>query len=148
MKPLPPMVVAGAAAAVALLCLFTVMGYYGASVTLLKEQSDPYRMRYQKPRFAEVAEELPMDAVVGYVSNLSIDDPRGEVAFFGARYAVAPRLMVPHNSEATEEFVVGNFSADTQVQLEVARLATEGGLELVRDFGAGVLLFRKAGASE
>jgi hypothetical protein len=147
-KPLPSVVVAGAAGAVALLALVSALNQYRLTVALNDSDPDPYRIQYQKPRFAEAIAEIPADAVVGYVSNLDPAGVRGMVAFFGTQYGIAPRLLLPYEIERAEEFVIGNFSADVQTDAEVKRLTGDGQLELVRDFGAGVALFRKAEVAE
>jgi hypothetical protein len=80
-------------------------------------------------RFAAIKALLPERGVVGYIGEtgaMAMGD------YYAAQYALAP-LVVEHS--ANHPLVVGNFSS-------VAGISDESqGLQLVRDFGEGVLLF-------
>ena len=95
MKPRSSLVVLPAVGAVALLCLFAALEYYRATTVANKRSPDPYRIGYQERHFREAAEMLPADAVVGYISNAEFDSIPGAAAFFGAHWALAPRIVVP-----------------------------------------------------
>lgn len=73
---------------------------------------------------------LPERGVVGYIGEPGI---RALEDYYLAQYALAP-VVVDHSSE--HGLVVGNFPGAK------AFPPTEN-LQLVRDFGNGVLLFRK-----
>ncbi|MCW5977496.1 MAG: hypothetical protein KIT09_05440 [Bryobacteraceae bacterium] len=146
MTPRSSLVVNSALAAVALLSLYSLLDLYQATKFYNQQQPDPYRIGYQAPRFAEAMKMLPPDAVVGYVSNLDFGEIRGSSAFFGAQFALAPRIVVPNDHPASGPLVLGNFSADVETSDISSRLAREQGLRVVRDFDAGVVLFRKEGA--
>ena len=89
-------------------------------------------MRYEGLRAA-----LPPDAVIGYISDLRPEDARSTLLFLGAQYALAPRIVV---DDDRHEWVLGNFS----VPADFAALGANRGLRLVRDFGNGVILYRRA----
>ncbi|HKI26855.1 MAG TPA: hypothetical protein VKA07_11060 [Candidatus Sulfotelmatobacter sp.] len=90
--------------------------------------------RLSDRRFAALRAELPQRGVVGYVGesgSLAVAD------YYLAQYALTP-LVVEHS--ANHRMVVGNFpSAAGEVPGQDLQLAQE--LQLVKDFGNGVLLF-------
>jgi hypothetical protein len=95
-----------------------------------------YEARYQ-----ELKHTLPPDSVVGYLSDpVPPDLPRSEgrtrfKRFVLTQYALAPVIVV----RSTEpDLVVGNFESPAH-----ADTASAFHLTLVRDFGDGVMLFRK-----
>ncbi len=148
MKPLPSVVVAGAVGAVALLVLFSSLAQYRLTASLNDGDPDSYHLQQQKPRFAAAVAGIPIDAVVGYVSDLDPESIAGGAAFYGAQYGIAPRLLVPYTDEHAKGFVIGSFSTTAKMTGETARLTGSGELELVRDTGSGVVLFRKPGGGE
>ena len=103
------------------------------------DEISTYELRFQELRAA-----LPAQGVVGYLGR---PDPTGptpgepDVAsllhfkrHLLAQYALAPVLLL----ESTEpEFVVGNFDPGTVPP-------TPAGFRIVRDFGDGLVLFRRA----
>lgn len=132
-----------AVAAVAALSLYALLDQYQSTQIYNEQRPDPYRIGYQEPRFAEVGKALPPGGVVGYISNLELTDLRGASAFIGAQYALAPRTLVPYDRPGAGPLVLGNFSADVETSDVSSRIAREKGLRVVRDFDAGVVLFRK-----
>jgi hypothetical protein len=79
-------------------------------------------------RFGALKVELPPSGVVGYIGetgSLAVGD------YYLAQYALAP-LVVDHS--ANHRLVIGNFSAAPPA------VATQG-LQLVKDYGSGVVLF-------
>jgi hypothetical protein len=78
-------------------------------------------------RFAELRRVLPRRGVIGYIGQ------RGDTVghYYLAQYALAP-LVVDHSLD--HSIVVGNFPGSRPAGLPK-------NLELVRDFGDGVLLF-------
>ena len=89
-------------------------------------------------RFREVNAMVPTEAVVGYFSDLPNLTGDGAAGFNGARYALAPRLVVPYDSRQMQDWILGNFSKP----IDLALIERENSLKLVRDFGSGVMLFR------
>jgi hypothetical protein len=96
-------------------------------------------------RFEELRSVLPTGRVVGYLGHPDPTGPTPREAnaaallhfrrYLLAQYALAPVVLI----ESTEpEFVVGNFDPG-------ARIPAPAGLRVMRDFGAGVVLFRRSG---
>jgi hypothetical protein len=96
-------------------------------------------------RFAELRAMLPARGVVGYVGHPEPTGPTPREAnaaallhfrrYLLAQYALAPVVL----SESTEpELVIGNFEPG-------AVLPARPGLRVLRDFGNGLVLFRRAG---
>lgn len=127
------------AIAVAVLSFFSVTDYWRFTTAYNEKNPDAYRIGFQAPRFRAVAAEVPPNAVLGYISNLDFNDLKGSTAFFGAQYALTPRILVPWGSEHATGLVLGNFSAE----IDPESYAVSHGMRLVRNFGAGVFLFRK-----
>lgn len=99
---------------------------------------DPYMVEAQVDRLAGVVQMVKPDAIVGYVSDMHDGSTVAQAMFNATRYALAPRLLV----DATDrDVVVGSFAKPA----DYAALAAEHGLRVERDFGNGVVLFRKAG---
>ena len=80
---------------------------------------------------------LPENTVVGYLSDLPSDATSGQAAYFGVMYALAPRLVT--QSADSAEWVAGNFSHP----LDYAAAGAAHHLALVKDFGNGIVLFRR-----
>jgi hypothetical protein len=79
-------------------------------------------------RFAALKTALPGREVIGYVG---LPGDSGLPEYYLAQYALAPRVVERSTNHA---LVVGNFPASSQV-------ISPAGLQLVKDFGNGVLLF-------
>jgi len=84
-------------------------------------------------RFASLKGALPHEGIVGYVGDSGA--PPGQ--YYLAQYALAP-LVVEYS--ANPEWVVGNIPKNHPDPAAIEQL------ELVRDFGDGVVLFRNKGA--
>ena len=135
-------VVTLAALAVVIWLAFSAqLALYEASLRFNRDNPDPYRISYQEPRFREAAALLPLDEPVGYLSNLELNELRGAAAFFGAQYALAPRILIPFPDARAGRFVVGNFSAEVELSDATSRLAREHNLRVVRAFDNGVVIF-------
>ena len=91
----------------------------------------------QPERLRDAMAYLPEGAQVGYLSDLSFDATGGTAAHFGVMNALAPRLVT--RSADNHEWVVGNFSHP----LDYAAAGREHHLQMVRDFGNGIVLFRR-----
>jgi hypothetical protein len=142
MKSRSPLLVGIGAGLVALLVLFAAMDFWRRTLDYNRRNPDPYKIGFQEPRFRKAAAELPDDAVLGYVSNLDRESLEGSTAFFGCQYALTPRILVPAESKLAPDLVLGNFSDFT----DPASFAADHGMTLVKDFGLGVVLFRRGGA--
>jgi hypothetical protein len=108
-------------------------------------QGDPYQIDAQLARLQQAVAGLPPRARAGYVSDMDLSTARGLLAFNAARYAMAPRLLTPAvaaDAAATDAgWILGNFSQP----LDYAGFGAQRGLTLARDFGNGVVLYRRAG---
>lgn len=77
-------------------------------------------------RFAALKAALPPQGIVGYVG-----DSESPADYYLTQYALAP-LIVDHSS--SHPLVIGNFSKSPAA-------GWKGNLQLVKDFGNGVILF-------
>lgn len=105
-------------------------------------QRDQYRIEEMEARYQPVEAALPPgDAakVIGYLSDSPYEQPRGQLLFFTAQYALAPRLV---SSKPDQEWVLGNFAQPG----DWAALGAPHGLRVERDLGSGLVLYRKGGA--
>lgn len=97
---------------------------------------DPYMVADQQTRLAPVIQELPRTEIVGYVSDLEDGSPAALALFNSARFTLAPRLLV---AGTDRDWVLGNFSKPP----DFAALARGRHLQLLRDFGNGIALFKR-----
>jgi hypothetical protein len=123
--------------AVVLLSLFAAFQSYRSEDAYARAYQDPYMIQAQPQRLREAVGYLPDKAVIGYLSDLPFDAVPGQSAYFGIMYALAPRLVT--RSAEGHEWVVGNFSRP----VDYAAAGGEHHLELVKDFGNGIVLFRR-----
>jgi hypothetical protein len=86
-------------------------------------------------RFTELRRVLPGVGLVGYLGDRKPEDLESDVAFMLAQYTLAPLVV---EKSTTREWVIGNFSDAPPTAQDLAGL----NLEPVRDFGAGVVLYR------
>jgi hypothetical protein len=121
----------------AVLCLWSFVQYYTAKTEMNRATPDPYRIGAQLIRYEGLPPAVPPDAVIGYLSDLPVEDSRSTVLFLGAQYALAPRILVDDDRRA---WVLGNFAAPA----DFGALGAAHHLTMVRDFGNGVVLYRRA----
>lgn len=121
---------------VAALAVFAAFRSYDVSS---QQNPDPYGVTAGATRFAAALEMLPPTGVIGYMSDLPLGENAGTVAYMAAQYSVAPRAILP--VEKTQaEWAVGNFARPGNF----AERGAQGGYRVVRDFGNGVVVFRRA----
>lgn len=117
-----------------------------ANLDLLLEKSTTFdpnlwgrdRVTMGESRYEKIKEALPGHGTVGYLSNLKAEDIRFDPGFgeyYLAQYALAP-LVVIYSSD--QPLVIGNFRGSARVLP-----AGAAQLVLVKDFGKGVILFRR-----
>jgi hypothetical protein len=104
-----------------------------------QDEISAYERRFESLRAA-----LPARGVVGYLGHPDPTGPTPEMAnaaallhfrrYLLAHYALAPLLLI---ESTTPEFVVGNFDAG-------AVPPAPSGFQVVRDFGAGLVLYRRS----
>jgi len=139
MKEPSTAVVTAACAAVALLSLWSTVDFYRDTEDLAGSKADVYQIGAQEDRFRALASALPPTGAIGYVSDRAWGETVGTVMYDGAQYALAPRLLTERWRKLDTPWVVGNFSQ----AVDLAQFASKRGLTVVRDFGSGVVLFRK-----
>jgi hypothetical protein len=121
---------------IVLLSLATAFQSYRAAETYARAYPDPYMINAQPERLREALRYLPDKAEIGYLSDISFEVANGSAAYFGVMYALAPRLVT--RSADHHEWVVGNFSHP----LDYAAAGAAHHLEVVKEFGNGIVLFR------
>ena len=127
-------------AAAAMLCLIGAFGAYDSLVTAGRDFQDSFKIEAQQHRFAGVNAELAPETIVGYISDLPLGAPDWQANFFGVQYALAPRLLVEESDGHKTEWVVGNFLRKP----DLPAIEKAHNLKLVKEFGLGVYLFRRA----
>jgi hypothetical protein len=123
------------------LALASALNYYYTADRRNRAYQDPWMtsmIDIEAERLRGVIEIVPQQAVVGYISDFPLDKGRDAARFGGDRYALAPRLVLPYQRGQRQAWVLGNFSK----VVDLTRVERENGVELVKDFGSGVVLFR------
>lgn len=122
--------------------LLTNLVYWGGVV---KNRWDPAKLGNDsvsdwESRFTDLKRSLPLDGVVGYVSEEDIGLPANPIdrnaEFALTQYALAPRIVL-HGTRMP--FVIGNFGG---VELTGDEIARRLDLTLIRNYGWGIYLFR------
>lgn len=131
-----PFRVTFAVAVAAAVSLWGVIEHFGFEAEDQKQNRDPYRIAQQAERFEQVRSVVPEKAQLGYLTDLEPGSVAGSAAFNGAQYILAPRLL---KQDTSPELALGNFARPA----DFAALGRGHGLGVERDFGNGVVLFRK-----
>ena len=113
------------------------------AVTLYRGSERPDEVSRHEARLQAVKHALPEHGLVGYVSDdpPEVADPSSSAArqafkrYLLAQYALVPLVVV---RGPAGELVVGDFRAP-----DAAGALTPSGFVMVKDFGAGVVLFRR-----
>ncbi len=129
-----------ALAAVVALSLWASLGFYRSARVFAEANMDRHGIETQQARFRDVLPLLPESAVVGYLSDVPFGEIRGSTAFYGAQYALAPRILAPVAGKHRADWVLGNFAKPA----DYVSIAQRHGLVVVKDFGRGVVVFRRA----
>jgi hypothetical protein len=125
---------------VALLALTAALNVYQRA-RAVAAAPDPYKIDQQAERFRGVAARVPPGAVMGFLTDQTPESIGGHAMYFGAQYALAPRLLVWNEKDTTRRWVLGNFATP----VDLSQVAKAHGLKLAADFGSGVALFEKEG---
>jgi len=136
-----PLRVIAVACAIALLSIWACLEHYNAAKLFRDGGGDPYRVEAQIERLGPATTVLPEAVTTGYISDVPFEEVRGSAGFFGAQYALAPRLLVEFPKTARPDWVLGNFSGPP----DLGAIERDNGLVLVRDLGRGVMVFRRSG---
>ena len=132
-----------ACAIVAALSVYATLEQYYRTDVINERFPDPYLVGAAQARYGGAAAMLPADAIVGYVSNRKLNNAEGGAMFFGAQYVLAPRILVDWDKVDKDQFVLGNFPPARDVHTTVEQSGKLYGLRVERDFGDGVVLYRK-----
>lgn len=128
---------AGAGATLAMALLACLSLYQFAAAT----NRDTYGVAAQHERLRQLDAELPGGIVLGYLSDLPEGSAEDQALFFGARYVLAPRLLVRARQPGRSEWVLGNFARE----VDPAAFAAAHRLRVARLYGPGVVLYRGEG---
>lgn len=131
-----PLVVKAGVALAALASLWGVLEYAQFESAYQSQNRDPYGVSAQFPRFEGFRTITPENAVLGYLTDLAPGSVAADAIFNSAQYVLAPRLL---QKDTAHDLVLGNFARSG----DFAGVGREQGLHLERDFGNGVVLFRK-----
>lgn len=102
---------------------------------------DSYPFQVQFTRLAPVRPWIANTPRIGYLSNVPDEEDAFVRLYFPTQYVLAPTLLVPLHLEPEADLVLGNFTR----QEDYHALGRQHGLEVVREFPMGVVLYRRAG---
>ena len=131
-----PLAAKAAVAVAALLSLWGSFEYSGLESAYQQQFRDPYQIAAQFSRLDSVQSAIPEKAILGYLTDAAPGSVVGDAMFNGAQFVLAPRVM---QKGAAFDLVLGNFTKPG----DFAALGRAQGLRLERDFGNGVVLFRR-----
>ena len=109
----------------------------GDKLVQVREWGDPYKIAEQELRYQDARALLPPEGPVGYLSDLDRNEASGGALFYGAQYWLAPRILTEPSAAG---WTLGNFARPA----DFAALGRARNLEVVRDFGNGVIVYRRA----
>ncbi len=127
------------AGGVTLLALLACLDFYRLMSLYNRSHQDPYRIGAQQERWRQVSQLVPAGAVLGYISDMTLEERSAAPSSLAAPYALAPRLLVDLKPGREVRWVVGDFAKPADLQ----KIQAEHGLRLVRDFGGGLALFER-----
>ena len=126
----------GALLLAAALSIWGSVQYWNAESAYQRQSPDPYRIADQSVRFAGFRAVVPAAAILGYLTDAPAADTLATAMFLSAQYDLAPRIL--QKSDASD-VVLGNFTKPA----DFASIGRQHGLRLERDFGNGVVMFRR-----
>ena len=132
----PGRIIAGVAGAV-MLCLWGSFAFYEFQSAYQQQSRDTFMVAAQATRFAGLMGAVPENAVLGYMTDAAAGSVVENAMFLSAEYTLAPRLL---DHGTVGEWVLGNFTRPA----DFAALGQAQGLQMQRDFGNGVVLYRRA----
>lgn len=125
-------------AAAALLSLLGSLSFHSSESAYQQQYRDPYLIGAQFERFDALRQSVPQDATLGYLTDTPPESVLSVTMFDSAQYVMAPRILV---RDPSQFLVLGNFTRPADFQAA----GRQHGLRLERDFGNGVVLFRREG---
>jgi hypothetical protein len=124
--------------AVLLLSLLASLSLYQSAAAIA---GDTFAVAAQHRRLRRLDAELPREMVLGYLSDLPQGTGQDQALFFGARYVLAPRLLVRAEQPGGSDWVLGNFV----LEVDPAAFAAAHRLRVANIYGPGVVLFSGEG---
>lgn len=121
------------------MALFSLLNFWSVTHRFNRDYPDLYGMELHEQRLQPVRDELPADAIVGFVSDLPLDSLDGQTLFFAAQYALAPRVVVTNDSKYQADLILGYYARRVQPEAEAVNL----GMKVYRDYGGGVVLYER-----
>jgi hypothetical protein len=122
--------------------LFVTFALVSSNRVFVKERRKHRKMptpdaitRYDR-RFQSLRAHLPSNEIVGYVGSTGTSWQDNLDPFFATQYALSPVVLVRRTDRP---LVVGNFNVADPTQ----KLPNDPRLQLIEDFGDGVMLFRR-----
>jgi hypothetical protein len=109
---------------------------YRAESDYQEAHRDRYLISAQSPTFAPLVAMVPVDAEVGYLTDAQPGSDADASLFLSAQYLMAPRILA---RDTAHDWVLGNFGKPA----DFAAAGAARGLRLERDFGDGLVLFRR-----
>jgi hypothetical protein len=126
-----PTLVKAAVLLLSLAPLISVVQMFRGAHVLTKTPTDNQTL-YER-RFLELKKALPLHGVVGYITDENDEIPWN---YYQTQYALSPIIV---DKKTGQELVVGNFRDSAVARKVIAN----NDLILLKDFGEGVVLFRK-----
>jgi hypothetical protein len=121
------------------LSMWGVVEYFGFETAYQRQSRDPYQVAAQAARLEGVAALVPEDAILGYVTDMEMENLSARVMFNSTQYTLAPRIL---RQDTNAVRVLGNFARPA----DFGDLGRRQGLSIERDFRNGIVLFRRESA--
>jgi hypothetical protein len=114
-----------------------LLEYAGSESIYQRQHRDPYYAAKQEDRFTGLLSAVPPEAVLGFITDLQAGSTAALALHNVAQYHLAPRLLV---DGAQHDLVLGDFASPG----DFAALGAAMGLTIEKDFGSGIVLFRRS----
>lgn len=115
------------------------LAYSVARLAEAKDYQDSYPFRAQYARLAGVKQLIAGERRVGYLSEPGRSRSLYARLYFPTQYVLAPTLLVPVEDAVGTKLVLGNFTRKE----DYAAIGRKFGLEIVKEFPMGVVLYRR-----
>ena len=107
-----------------------------AAGTVLSPAPQSCDIAQYQDRFAGVRADTPKDAVLGYLTDVDSNRVGAVEEYYLAEYALIPRVIA---NNTDQKLAIANIHKPQPPEFYQSR-----GFDLVKDYGNGVLLLRKA----
>jgi hypothetical protein len=120
----------------ALLAVAGALQFHGLETAFQDSHRDRFYIAARSSIFEPLLAMLPPGAEIGYITDVESGSTNETYMFLSAQYYLAPRLLLRGDAH---DWVIGSFRKPANFAAFAAR-----GLRLERDFGNGLLLFRRS----